>query len=245
VDDADYARNAGNRCYLCKRELFDRMVEFARREGLGALAYGELLDDVGADRPGRTAAREFGVRWPLLEAGFTKEDVRRYAREAGLPNAERPASACLSSRIPYGTAVTPEALASVGSLEAALKRLGYEVVRVRHHHDVARIEVGPGEIARAVHADREAILAAARDAGYARAAIDLRGYRRGAMNEVLAPAAGAGTAALPAGVDREARGPLVLLRADESALDALLRDRDHLGEGGTFVALDLDTAARG
>jgi uncharacterized protein len=246
LEDPRYARNDARRCYFCKSELFGVLERIARERGIGAIGYGAITDDLGDFRPGADAAREFRVLAPLVEAGFTKEDVRRYAREAVLPNAQRPASACLSSRIPYGTPVTAEALARVGSLESALKRLGYDVVRVRHHDDVARIEVDPGMIERAALLDRDAILAAAREASYARAAIDLRGYRRGAMNEVLAPAGPPKTSSsLPPGVSKEVRGPLALLRAPLAAFERLLRDPSAIDGGHAFVALDLDPESGG
>lgn len=145
-DDPRYRENAGNRCYFCKAALFDAMGEFAAREGFEVLAFGEIVDDWGDHRPGAMAAREYGVVAPLSGAGFSKEDVRRYAAEHGLEVADKPASACLASRIPVGTEVTPERLLTVESAEAALRELGIRVLRVRHHGAHARVEVGADEL---------------------------------------------------------------------------------------------------
>lgn len=145
-DDPRYRENAGNRCYFCKAALFDAMGEFARREDFGVLAFGEIVDDWSDHRPGATAAREYGVVAPLSGAGFSKADVRRYAAEHGLEVADKPASACLASRIPVGTEVTPARLARVERAEAALRELGIRVLRVRHHGAHARVEVGADEL---------------------------------------------------------------------------------------------------
>lgn len=148
LDNPAYRANAGDRCYHCKSALFARMEPWARERGFEALAFGEITDDRLDDRPGARAAGEFGVVAPLAEAGFTKDDVRRYAREAGLELADKPASACLASRIPVNTEVTPERLAQVEAAEEALRELGLAVLRVRHHGDLARVELGADEHAR-------------------------------------------------------------------------------------------------
>jgi len=145
-DDPRYRVNAGDRCYFCKAALFDAMTAFAREEGFGVLAFGEIVDDWSDDRPGARAAREFGVVAPLSAAGLGKADVRRYAEEHGLEVAHKPASACLASRIPVGTEVTPERLATVERAEVALRALGIRVLRVRHHGTHARVEVGADEL---------------------------------------------------------------------------------------------------
>lgn len=145
-DDPRYRENAGNRCYFCKAALFEAMGEFAGRAGFEVLAFGEIVDDWTDHRPGAQAAREYGVVAPLSAAGFSKDDVRRYAASHGLEVADKPASACLASRIPVGTEVTPERLARVEGAEAALRRLGIRVLRVRHHGTHARVEVGADEI---------------------------------------------------------------------------------------------------
>jgi uncharacterized protein len=145
--DPGYRANAGERCYFCKRALFDAMGAWAAGEGIADLAFGELVDDLADDRPGRRAAREARVHAPLVEAGFTKDDVRRWAHEHALPVADKPASACLASRLPVGTPVTRERLARVERAEDALAELGLRVLRVRDHGERARLEVGRDELA--------------------------------------------------------------------------------------------------
>lgn len=146
MEDENYRANRGDRCYFCKSALFRAMEPWAERQGFCALAFGEIADDLLDVRPGARAAKEFGVVAPLSEAGFTKEDVRRYAREAGLVVAEKPASACLSSRLPVGTVVTRERLARIERCEEAVRALGLRQVRVRDHGNRARVEVGEDEI---------------------------------------------------------------------------------------------------
>jgi len=149
ADDPDYRANRGDRCYFCKAALFRALERLCRAEGIAAMAFGEITDDWRDVRPGARAAAEFGVVAPLSAAGFSKEDVRRYAREAGLPVAEKPASACLASRIPIGTPVDPRALARIERAEDELRALGFSVLRVRHHGELARVEVGRDEWERA------------------------------------------------------------------------------------------------
>ncbi len=146
-DDPRYQANAGDRCYFCKAALFRAMERFARAEGIPWLAFGEIADDVHDHRPGARAAREFGVVAPLAEAGWTKDDVRGYARAVRLEVADKPASACLASRIPVGTVVTPERLAVVERAEEVVRTFGLRQLRVRHHGALARLEVGAGELA--------------------------------------------------------------------------------------------------
>jgi uncharacterized protein len=145
-NDPRYRANQGDRCFFCKSALFGAMEAWARENGFRALAFGEIVDDLSDDRPGAAAAREFGVVSPLVEAGFSKEDVRRYAREAGLEVADKPASACLASRIPVGTEVTPDRLVQVEAAERMLHLMGLRQIRVRHHGQAARVEVGAGEL---------------------------------------------------------------------------------------------------
>lgn len=145
LSDPRYNKNDADRCYFCKHALFDAMVEVARREGIEHLAFGKIRDDALDDRPGERAATELGVLAPLDAAGFSKEDVRRYAREAGIAVAEKPASACLASRIPRGTEVTAERLRTVEAAEARLRELGLSELRVRHRGQHARVELGPRE----------------------------------------------------------------------------------------------------
>ena len=149
MEDEGYQANRGDRCYFCKSALFRAMEPWARSRGFRALAFGEIQDDLLDDRPGARAAREFGVVAPLSESGFTKEDVRRYAREAGLPVAEKPSSACLASRIPVGSRVTRAGLERVERSEEIVRGLGLRQVRVRDHGARARVEVGEDELARA------------------------------------------------------------------------------------------------
>lgn len=174
--DPSYRANAGDRCYFCKAALFRAMEAFARRESFPFLAFGEIVDDWSDDRPGARAAQEFGVVAPLSQAGLSKEDVRAYAAQYGLPVASKPASACLASRIPVGTEVTPERLQRVEDAEAALKAIGYRILRVRHHGDHAKVEVGADEESRAV-ADRPQIEALLQTAGFV--TCDIGVYGRG------------------------------------------------------------------
>ena len=186
LDDPLYARNESDRCYHCKTELFRRLLPLAAAEGFAHVAYGLIVDDLSDFRPGQRAAAEAGVRAPLAEAGLTKEDVRALSREAGLPTAELPASPCLSSRLPYGTPVTREALARVDRAESALRALGFRELRVRHLGESARVEIAREEMERLQDpALLSAVLAAVRDAGYAQAHVDPQGYRRGRLNEAL------------------------------------------------------------
>ncbi len=185
LDIPGFAENPANRCYFCKKELFGKLREVADAEGLPHVADGTNLDDRGDYRPGRQAARELGVRSPLEEAGLTKDDVRRLSQELGLPTWDKPAFACLSSRFPYGTPITRAKVAQVGRAEEALRDLGLRVLRVRHHGDVARLELGPVEFARVAGELRAEAIARVKAAGYAYVALDLQGYRAGAMNEVL------------------------------------------------------------
>lgn len=185
LDIPGFSKNPVDRCYHCKKELFGKLREIAASEGIPFVVDGSNLDDRGDYRPGRQALAELGVRSPLEEAGFTKADIRELSRELGLPNWDKPAFACLSSRFPYGTEITRKKVSQVGRAEESLRELGLRVLRVRHHGDVARIEVGAEEFDRVVHVLREEVVARVKAAGYAYVALDLQGYRTGAMNEVL------------------------------------------------------------
>lgn len=181
--DPRYAENPENRCYFCKSELFTKLEGLQERLGYRWLAYGENVDDNSDHRPGGVAARENGVRAPLKEAGLSKADIRALAQHVGLPVWDKPAFACLSSRFPYGSPITPEKLAQVEAAEDCLWALGFRQYRVRHHGEVARIEVERAEMARLLdHA--EEIAARCREAGFAYVAMDILGYRRGSMNEL-------------------------------------------------------------
>lgn len=188
--DANYAANPANRCYFCKTELWSKLGAVARAQGLGAVLDGSNADDAHDYRPGARAAAEFAVRSPLQEAGLTKREIRALSHAFGLPTWDQPAAPCLASRLPYGLAVTPARLRQVEDAESALRTLGLVEFRVRHHGDVARLELGAREFARA--AERAAALAAAvRAAGFERVLLDVEGYRRGALNEALVQLRGA------------------------------------------------------
>lgn len=182
----EYRANPANRCYYCKHELYTHLSALARERGIPVIVDGSNADDRGDYRPGRQAAREFGVRSPLDEAGLTKADIRELSRRAGLPTWDEPASACLSSRIPYFSEVTDEKLRMIEQAETALRDLGFRICRVRHHDSLARLELGRDEVARALEpAMAEVIDRALRAIGYEHVTVDLRGYRMGSLNEAL------------------------------------------------------------
>jgi uncharacterized protein len=181
-----YRRNNPDRCFHCKEELFETLEPVRRGLGLDHIAYGATADDAGDHRPGHGSAVRRGIRFPLLEAGMGKADIRAAARRIGLPNWNKPSFACLSSRIPHGTEVTVEALRQIEAAEAAIKALGFTQVRVRHHGDVARIEVEPAEISRLV-SERARVVEALRAAGYRFVSLDLEGYSTGSLNRTWKP----------------------------------------------------------
>jgi uncharacterized protein len=186
LDRAEYRANAGNRCYFCKHELYSTLTALARDRGFAAIADGSNADDRGDYRPGRQAAREFGVLSPLDEASLSKTDIRELSRQAGLPTWDEPASACLSSRIPHFSEVTDEKLRVIEQAEAAIRELGFRVLRVRHHGEIARVELGADEMPRACEpAVAAAIDSALRGLGFRHVTLDLRGYRLGRLNEGL------------------------------------------------------------
>lgn len=186
-----YRANAPDRCFFCKDELFARLAPIAEREGLRTVVYGEIADDRADHRPGARAAREHRVRAPLAEAGLTKLEIRRHSKELGLPTWDKPSMACLASRIPYGTEVTPERLGMIERAEEVLRGLGLRQVRVRHHGDVARLEVDPADFEELVRSPvRDLVVSRLREIGYRYVSLDLQGYRTGSLNEVLRPAAG-------------------------------------------------------
>jgi pyridinium-3,5-biscarboxylic acid mononucleotide sulfurtransferase len=214
-DNAEYLANPSNRCYFCKHELFTELAPLAKAEGFAVIAYGENASDAGDFRPGAQAATEFQVRAPLKEAGLTKADIRELSARLGLPTAEKPQMACLSSRVPYGEAVTPAKLSMIEQAENVLRDLGFYDVRVRHHElrgmadrllplaqgrqpeeasrvpaqmvtHLARIEVGPAELRKFLQDSVSLKVAAAlKQIGYAHVTLDLQGYRRGSSNEVI------------------------------------------------------------
>ena len=191
-----YRRNLPDRCFHCKEELFETLEPVRQRLGLGHLAYGANADDAGDHRPGHGSAVRRGVRFPLLEAGLGKGEIRAAARRLGLPNWDKPSFACLSSRVPHGTEVTPETLRRIGQAEAALKSLGFRQVRVRHHGDVARIEVDSADLDRLLSV-RGPVVEAVRAAGYTFVALDLEGYVTGHLNRSWRSAIGTSSSSGP------------------------------------------------
>jgi len=183
LDRPGYVANAGDRCYHCRSELFDVLAPIAAAEQ-AAVAVGTIVDDLSDHRPGQRAAAERGVRTPLADAGFTKADVRAAARALGLPVWDKPAAACLASRIPYGTPVTLGTLDRVGRAEAALRALGFADLRVRHYGDLARLEVPLSDLPRVLERRAE-VVAAVTGAGYVYATLDLEGLRSGNLNAAL------------------------------------------------------------
>lgn len=181
-----YRANDRDRCYHCKSELYDQLAALATRRGFEAVLSGANAQDAGDWRPGLTAAAEHGVVHPLLEAGVGKDEVRALARALGVPSADKPASPCLASRIPYGTTVDPAVLRQIDNAELALKRLSFRILRVRHYGELARIELHADELARA-QAEPEPLIAAVRGAGYARAEISAEPFRSGSLNVAFAP----------------------------------------------------------
>lgn len=184
VDDPAYAANTPDRCFHCKDTAYTAFTELAAREGFAVVVDGTNADDHGDFRPGRRAAAAHGVRSPLAEAGLDKQQVRKWARELGLDVWDKPAAACLASRIPYGSRVTPERLDRIDRAEAALKALGFRQCRVRDHDTVARIEVAAGDMPQLLAAAAD-VSAALRAAGFAYVALDLEGFRSGSLNETL------------------------------------------------------------
>jgi uncharacterized protein len=185
-DNSNYTSNPANRCYFCKSELYDKLVKLGAERGLHVICDGTNADDLGDWRPGRHAASERGVRSPFVECAMTKQDIRELSRRAGLPTWDQPASACLSSRIPYGEMVTIEKLSAVDKAEQALRRLGFRQVRVRHHGEIARIEVAEQELPRALDPGlARRISAELKGLGFRYVTVDLEGYRTGSLNESL------------------------------------------------------------
>jgi len=186
MEDSRYRENNPRRCYFCKTHLFTTVSEAAKERGIDVVLDGNNLDDTRDYRPGLEASREFGVRSPLIEVGLTKREIRSLAREQGLPVWDKPAMPCLASRIPYFSPVTVEKLDQIGRAEQLLRTMGFPVVRVRHHGEVARIEVEPGRIADLVApAVRERVEEALEALGFAFVTVDLSGYRSGKLNRVL------------------------------------------------------------
>jgi uncharacterized protein len=187
VQRSDYQANNPNRCFFCKDELYTHLSRIASEEGYACIANGTNTDDLGDFRPGLNAAKKYGVRSPLVEARLSKAEIRELSREMGLPTWDKPAQACLSSRIPYGTPVTVEALTRIARAEEFLRGLGIRQLRVRHHDTVARIEVEPKDFLTLMDEEvRKRLTAHFRSIGYAYVTLDLEGFRSGSLNEVLA-----------------------------------------------------------
>ncbi len=183
---AGFAENPENRCYLCKKSLFVRFKKIAAEQGLKYLVEGSNVDDDGDYRPGIQAIRELGVLSPLREAGFTKAEIRQLSYEMGLPTWDKPSFACLASRFPYGETITREKLKAIETAEQLLFGLGFRQVRVRHHGNLARIEVNPGEMEKLMSpTTREAVYSGIKQAGFTYVTVDLQGYRTGSMNETI------------------------------------------------------------
>ncbi len=182
----EFADNPENRCYFCKRELFSVVKEIALEHGINFIADGTNRDDLNDHRPGMKAAKEAGVLQPLLDAGVSKDDVRRLSREMNLPTADKPAMACLASRFPYGSRITEEKILAVDRVENTLRDLGFYHIRVRHHGDIARIEVSEDEICKLCKPEiRSHIVEVAKEQGFLYVTADLQGYRTGSMNETV------------------------------------------------------------
>ncbi len=184
LDNPNYARNPVDRCYFCKTTLYDGLTQVARERGISTIANGANLDDMGDHRPGMKAGREFRVRSPLLECGFRKSDIRALAAAYGLPNADKPQAACLASRVPYGTPVSRELLGRIERAERILQAMGFSQCRVRHHGEVARLELMPEEFALAIDRHGE-LVEAIRACGYAFVTLDLNGFRSGSLNHAV------------------------------------------------------------
>jgi uncharacterized protein len=186
LNNPQYRANAPSRCYFCKTELYDKLGALARERSFAFVVDGSNTDDLGDYRPGRSAAQEHGVRSPLIEVGISKRDVRELSRRANLPTWDKPASPCLSSRIAYGTPVTIERLSTVERGEEIMRRLGFREFRVRHHDELVRLEIAPGELDLALRRDVVDTLGLKfRALGFKYVTLDLNGFRSGAMNEIL------------------------------------------------------------
>ena len=186
IDRPDYQANNPDRCFFCKDELYTHLVRFAEEESFDSIVNGTNVDDLGDYRPGIEAAKQYGVRSPLVEAELTKDDIRTLSRDMDLPTWEKPAQACLSSRIPYGTTVTVEALTKIAKAEQFLRSKGFKQLRVRHHDTIARIEIEPSDFS-AITSEplRSEINQEFKNIGYSYITLDLDGFRSGSLNEIL------------------------------------------------------------
>ncbi len=186
VEEPGYVANGARRCYFCKNHLYSHFIAIAREEGYALVVDGANVDDLEEFRPGQDAAREWGIRSPLVEANLTKEEIRELSREMGLPTWDKPAQACLASRVPYGTLVTIDTLNQIARAERCLRELGFRQLRVRHHGNTARIELAPEDISQLMEASRRrAVVERFKELGYLYVTLDLEGYRAGSLNRVL------------------------------------------------------------
>lgn len=184
LENPEYRANASNRCYFCKQELMTHLRKIAEEHNITSVALGAVTDDLGDYRPGQSAAREQGACFPLIDADLSKDDIRYLSKMLDIPTWDKPAFACLSSRFPYGEEITREKLDMVEQAERVLRETGFRQFRVRHHNNLARIEVAPNEM-ESLFAQREPIAARLKEIGYTYVAMDMMGYRTGSMNEVL------------------------------------------------------------
>ena len=186
IENPDFVKNPPLRCYYCKQELFSRLKDIAKKEGIAYVLDGQNVDDMGDFRPGAKAGKKLGIRSPLKEAGLTKDEIRKLSRYFGLPTWNKPSLACLASRFPYHTRIDKQSLRQVGKAEDFLRKLGFGQLRVRHHGRIARLEIGPKEFAKAVKPEmREKIVGYLKEIGYLYVTLDLAGYRTGSLNEAL------------------------------------------------------------
>lgn len=186
IDDPCFSANPPDRCYYCKKELVHYVRQVADREGIDVIVDGTTMDDLGDIRPGRRAMKEGHVRSPLLEVGMTKAEVRALSRQMNLATADKPSLACLASRVPFGSPITGQKLEAIDRVEGVLWKMGFRQLRVRHHGEIARIEVDPAELSRLCEPEiRATIIKTAKEAGFKYVAADLQGYRTGSMNEAL------------------------------------------------------------
>lgn len=230
--DPNYVANPSNRCYFCKTELWTKLTAYASARGFAVVVDGTNADDVHDHRPGMMAASERSIRSPLLEAGFTKAEIREWSRAANLPTWDMPSAPCLSSRLAYGVAVTPERLQQVETAEERMRDLGFREFRVRHHGDAARLEFAPAELPNAV-ALGQRLHAALGDLGFQRILLDVEGYRRGALNE----------ASPLVSLTRKENGDIAMLERSLAEFDDVRSLVPALkAQGYKFVTIDLETA---
>ena len=188
LSNPDFSKNPPDRCYYCKTELFSKLKEIATDDNINWVADGSTVDDEDDFRPGRKAAKELGVKSPLLEAGFSKDEIRKTSKLLDLPTWDKPSFACLASRFPYGTELNKKDLMRVEQAEDVIRDIGVKQVRVRHHQDVARIEVGQDEVNKFIESGiREKVVDELKALGYFYVSLDLAGYRSGSLNDVLPP----------------------------------------------------------